>query len=95
MNQFKGLFFFFFFFLKKKKMCIFMVGLGTAGRIILYKLNLGEIVTTIPTTVFNTETVECHGVGHGQPKRDHASVALLLPEHTVSSLWLSAVSENT
>lgn len=30
-----------------------MVGLGTAGRIILYKLNLGEIVTTIPTTVFN------------------------------------------
>lgn len=89
MNQFKGLFFFFF--CLKKKMCIFMVGLGTAGRIILYKL----IVTTIPTIVFNMETVECHGVGHGQPKRDHASVVLLLPEHTVSSLWLSAVSENT
>lgn len=76
-----------------------MVGPDAAGKTILYNLNLGEIVTTIPITVFNVETVEynnCqrHGVGRGQPGQDQAFVALLLPEHTVSSLWLSAMSEN-
>nr|XP_033718687.1 ADP-ribosylation factor 4-like [Tursiops truncatus] len=43
----------------RKQMCILMVGLDAAGRTtILYKLKLGEIVTTIPTTGFNVETVE-------------------------------------
>lgn len=37
----------------------FPVGLDAAGKTtILYKLKLGEIVTTIPTIGFNVETVE-------------------------------------
>merc|ERR1712098_484454 len=44
---------------KKKEMRILMVGLDAAGKTtILYKLKLGEIVTTIPTIGFNVETVE-------------------------------------
>ncbi|VVB04255.1 unnamed protein product [Arabis nemorensis] len=40
-------------------MRILMVGLDAAGKTtILYKLKLGEIVTTIPTIGFNIETVE-------------------------------------
>ncbi|KAG6481969.1 hypothetical protein ZIOFF_054391 [Zingiber officinale] len=43
----------------KKEMRILMVGLDAAGKTtILYKLKLGEIVTTIPTIGFNVETVE-------------------------------------
>lgn len=39
--------------------CNFSVGLDAAGKTtILYKLKLGEIVTTIPTIGFNVETVE-------------------------------------
>lgn len=38
---------------------MFAVGLDAAGKTtILYKLKLGEIVTTIPTIGFNVETVE-------------------------------------
>merc|ERR1712013_322007 len=49
---FKGLF-------GMKDMRILMVGLDAAGKTtILYKLKLGEIVTTIPTIGFNVETVE-------------------------------------
>ncbi|EPQ19123.1 ADP-ribosylation factor 1 [Myotis brandtii] len=52
-NLFKGLF-------GKKEMRILMVGLANAAgkTTILYKLKLGEIVTTIPTIGFNVETVE-------------------------------------
>ena len=36
-----------------------MIGLDAAGKTtILYKLKLGEIVTTIPTIGFNVETLE-------------------------------------
>ncbi|KAF6028514.1 ARF1 [Bugula neritina] len=43
----------------KKTMRILMVGLDAAGKTtILYKMKLGEIVTTIPTIGFNVETVE-------------------------------------
>jgi len=43
----------------KKEMRILMVGLDAAGKTtILYKLKLGEIVTTIPTIGFNVETVD-------------------------------------
>ncbi|XP_024941310.1 ADP-ribosylation factor 2 [Cephus cinctus] len=43
----------------KKQMRILMLGLDAAGKTtILYKLKLGEIVTTIPTIGFNVETVE-------------------------------------
>ncbi|XP_064399518.1 ADP-ribosylation factor 4-like [Halichondria panicea] len=42
-----------------KSMRILMVGLDAAGKTtILYKLKLGEVVTTIPTIGFNVETVE-------------------------------------
>ncbi|WRX20345.1 Small GTPase superfamily [Theobroma cacao] len=43
----------------KKEMRILMVGLDAAGKTtILYKLKLGEIITTIPTIGFKVETVE-------------------------------------
>ncbi|KAF7366050.1 hypothetical protein MVEN_00481200 [Mycena venus] len=45
--------------LGKREIRILMVGLDAAGKTtILYKLKLGEIVTTIPTIGFNVETVE-------------------------------------
>ena len=38
---------------------ILMIGLDNAGKTtVLYKLKLGEVVTTIPTIGFNVETVE-------------------------------------
>nr|XP_002130554.1 ADP-ribosylation factor 4-like [Ciona intestinalis] len=47
----------------KQAMRILMVGLDAAGKTtILYKLKLGEIVTTIPTIGFNVETVEYKNV---------------------------------
>merc|ERR1711907_444120 len=43
----------------KRDMRILMVGLDAAGKTtILYKLKLGEVITTIPTIGFNVETVE-------------------------------------
>merc|ERR1712093_50327 len=43
----------------KKDCRILMVGLDAAGKTtILYKLKLGEVVTTIPTIGFNVETVQ-------------------------------------
>jgi ADP-ribosylation factor 1/2 len=43
----------------KKEVRIVMVGLDAAGKTtILYKLKLGEVVSTIPTIGFNVETVE-------------------------------------
>ncbi|EPQ15354.1 ADP-ribosylation factor 1 [Myotis brandtii] len=51
-NLFKGLF-------GKKEMRILVVGLDAAGKTtIRYKLKLGKIMTTIPTTGFKVETVE-------------------------------------
>ena len=42
-----------------REMKILMVGLDAAGKTtILYRLKLGEVVTTIPTVGFNVETVE-------------------------------------
>lgn len=47
----------------KKQMRILMVGLDAAGKTtILYKLKLGEIVTTIPTIGFNVETVDYQNI---------------------------------
>jgi len=43
----------------KREKRILMVGLDAAGKTtVLYKLKLGEIVTTIPTIGFNVETVQ-------------------------------------
>merc|ERR1719359_2360067 len=44
-------------------MRILMVGLDAAGKTtILYKLKLGEVVTTIPTIGFNVETLEYRNI---------------------------------
>ncbi|KAJ7583838.1 ADP-ribosylation factor 3 [Mycena floridula] len=46
-------------FFENKEMRILMVGLDAAGKTtILYKLKLGEVVTTIPTIGFNVETLQ-------------------------------------
>eukprot|EP01084_Bolivina_argentea_P319747 554607_1 len=43
----------------KEEMRILMVGLDAAGKTtMLYKLKLGEVITTIPTIGFNVETVQ-------------------------------------
>lgn len=45
--------------MSKQDVRILMVGLDASGKTtILYKLKLGEVVTTIPTIGFNVETVE-------------------------------------
>lgn len=45
--------------MSKKEVRVLMVGLDAAGKTtILYKMKLGEVVTTIPTIGFNVETVE-------------------------------------
>jgi len=47
----------------KKEMRILMVGLDAAGKTtILYKLKIGEVITTIPTIGFNVETVEYRNI---------------------------------
>jgi small GTP-binding protein len=47
----------------KPEMRVLMVGLDCAGKTtILYKLKLGEIVTTIPTIGFNVESVEFRNI---------------------------------
>jgi len=47
----------------KQEMKIIMIGLDGAGKTtILYKLKLGEVVTTIPTIGFNVETVEYNNI---------------------------------
>ncbi|XP_074308796.1 ADP-ribosylation factor 2-like [Silene latifolia] len=47
----------------KKELRILMLGLDAAGKTtILYKLKIGEVVTTIPTLGFNVETVEYKNV---------------------------------
>jgi small GTP-binding protein len=43
----------------KKEMRTLMLGLDAAGKTtILYKLKLGEVVSSVPTIGFNVETVE-------------------------------------
>merc|ERR1711915_432921 len=43
----------------KQEVRILMIGLDAAGKTtVLYRLKLGEVVTTIPTIGFNVETVE-------------------------------------
>ena len=43
----------------KTELKILMLGLDAAGKTtILYKLKLGDVITTIPTIGFNVETVE-------------------------------------
>jgi len=49
--------------LGKRDVKMMMVGLDAAGKTtVLYKLQLGEAVTTIPTIGFNVETLECKNI---------------------------------
>lgn len=66
-----------------KEMRILMLGLNAAGRTILYKLKLGQSVTTIPTVGFNVETVTYKNVKFNvwdveRPGQDPAALAALL-----------------
>merc|ERR1712078_600286 len=79
----------------KHEVRILMVGLDAAGKTtILYKLKLGEIVTTIPTIGFNVETVEYKNISFtvwdvgGQDKvllvgehEEYGVAQLVLPQH--------------
>ncbi|CAM8940708.1 unnamed protein product [Rhodiola kirilowii] len=71
----------------KKEMRLLMVGLDAAGKMtILYKLKLGEILTTIPTIGFNVETVEYKDISFaiwdvGGSRQDSSVVEALFPEH--------------
>lgn len=48
---------------KKEEVRLLMLGLDAAGKTtILYKMKLGEIVTTIPTIGFNVETLSFKGI---------------------------------
>ena len=76
----------------KQEMRILMVGLDAAGKTtILYKLKLGEVVTTIPTIGFQrgdcgVQEPVLHRVGRGRPGQDSPSVAPLLPGHQRTDL---------
>jgi ADP-ribosylation factor protein 1 len=51
------------FWFKKDELRVLMNGLDAAGKTtVLYKLKLGEVVTTIPTIGFNVETIEWKNV---------------------------------
>ena len=66
-NLFKSLF-------GKKEMRILMVGLDAAGKTtILYKLKLGEIVTTIPTIGMPSPLVRSFIKGFGCARRGRSS----------------------
>ncbi|KAG8810508.1 hypothetical protein FRC18_004017 [Serendipita sp. 400] len=63
-----------------KEVRILMLGLDAAGKTtILYKLKLGEVVTTIPTIGFNVETVEY--------KRVSFTVWDVGGQHRIRPLW--------
>src|ERR1700749_2989705 len=87
----------------KKDMRILMVGLDAAGKTtILYKLKLGEVVTTIPTIGFNVETVEYKNISFtvwdvgGQDKVNHQHPMAVSdpprsPHHLHSPLFASSL----
>ena len=55
-NLFKGL-------VGQEQMRMIIIGLDNAGKTtVLYKLHLGEVVTTVPTVGFNVETVNYSGL---------------------------------
>ncbi len=55
-NIFKGL-------VGQEQMRMIIIGLDNAGKTtVLYKLHLGEVVTTVPTVGFNVETMNYQGL---------------------------------
>lgn len=73
----------------KAQMRILMVGLDAAGKTtILYKLKLGEVVTTIPTIGFNVETVEYKNICFtGEKNIDVLFVNLSVTNHVLFDVW--------
>ena len=68
------------------EMRILMVGLDAAGKTtILYKLKLGEVVTTIPTIGFNVETVNYKNISFTAWDVRHPALFLLPP--VTQNLW--------
>lgn len=99
-NLFKGLF-------GKKEMRILMVGLDAAGKTtILYKLKLGEIVTTIPTigkqhvtiiSHFNASLIQflcVHLISEVFPSVSHTHSSLSLIQFTLRGPIFRYVSSN-
>lgn len=73
----------------KQEMRILMVGLDAAGKTtILYKLKLGEVVTTIPTIGFNVETVEYKNISFTVVSEDISS------QHQSTRRSLAAVNSS-
>ena len=67
---------------QKPQMRILMVGLDAAGKTtILYKLKLGEVVTTIPTIGFNVESVSYKNIDFTVWDGKH--------EKLLSTIWLN------
>merc|ERR1711904_630017 len=70
----------------EKEARILVLGLDNAGKTtILYRLQVGEVVSTIPTIGFNVETVsfknKVSGLGSRRPNKHKALLAVLLSEH--------------
>merc|ERR1712130_348879 len=70
---------------------ILMVGLDAAGKTtILYKLKLGDVITSIPTIGFNVETVEYKNIeftlGYWRTAHDPSIMETLLPRNRGSHL---------
>lgn len=48
--------------MESNEMKVLMLGLDQAGKTtLLYRMKMGQIVTTIPTVGFNVETIEVRG----------------------------------
>ena len=82
----------------KKKDVFLMVGLDAAGKTtILYKLKLGEVVTTIPTIGFNVEQVDYKNISFtvwdvgGQDKIRPFGVITIKTRKGLSSLLIVTI----
>ena len=52
--------------MKEKNVRILMLGLDAAGKTsIVYKLKLGEFISSVPTIGFNVETIDYKGLKFG------------------------------
>ncbi|PVZ97531.1 hypothetical protein BB558_006508 [Smittium angustum] len=76
-------------FFGKREIRILMVGLDAAGKTtILYKLKLGEIVTTIPNIGFSAETVQYKNINFLSWDLIHDNTNHLLYTYSLSRLFL-------
>jgi len=84
----------------RNEMRILIVGLDAAGKTtVLYKLELGEVVTTIPKIGFNVETVEykdvsftCWDVGGKDKIRPIGGIIIRIVQASFSSSTATIVA---